>query len=129
MADDSASELKALLPAAAAKPYNGCKICDPNHWSHRYLFLSMLCFLCFGNYFIYDNPAALQDQFEKVSVDRRRSSCSRQDKPPCAHPVNKGHGHYDQPVHADVLAVLVAQRDHLLLRRLPHRPLARHPVR
>lgn len=64
--------LSSSAPAPAAHtgstlvvPYDGCKVCDPSHWSHRYLFLFMICFLCFGNYFVYDNPAALQDQFLK----------------------------------------------------------------
>ena len=32
----------------------------------RYYMLFLACFLCFGNYFIYDNPAALQPQLESV---------------------------------------------------------------
>jgi hypothetical protein len=32
----------------------------------RYLMLFFACFLCFGNYFIYDNPSALQTQLEDV---------------------------------------------------------------
>ncbi|CAG9327828.1 im:7160594_2 [Blepharisma stoltei] len=31
----------------------------------RYLMLFFACFLCFGNYYIYDNPSALQPQLEK----------------------------------------------------------------
>ncbi|XP_012693884.2 major facilitator superfamily domain-containing protein 1 [Clupea harengus] len=37
-------------------------ICDPSHWSHRIVVLSFMCFLGFGSYFCYDNPAALQTQ-------------------------------------------------------------------
>lgn len=33
----------------------------------RYYMLFLACFLCFGNYFIYDNPSALQTQLESVS--------------------------------------------------------------
>ncbi len=33
----------------------------------RYYMLSLACFLCFGNYFIYDNPSALQTQLEDVN--------------------------------------------------------------
>jgi hypothetical protein len=32
----------------------------------RYYMLFLACFLCFGNYFIYDNPSALQTQLEDV---------------------------------------------------------------
>ncbi|VDP94279.1 unnamed protein product [Echinostoma caproni] len=35
--------------------------CDPLRWLHRYLMLFFICFLSFGSYFCYDNPAALQD--------------------------------------------------------------------
>lgn len=35
--------------------------CDPTRWLHRYLMLFFICFLSFGSYFCYDNPAALQD--------------------------------------------------------------------
>ena len=33
----------------------------------RYYMLGLACFLCFGNYFIYDNPSALQTQLESVN--------------------------------------------------------------
>lgn len=32
----------------------------------RYLMLSLACLLCFGSYYVYDNPAALQSQLEEV---------------------------------------------------------------
>ncbi|XP_056139320.1 major facilitator superfamily domain-containing protein 1 [Lampris incognitus] len=38
-------------------------ICDPGHLLHRVIFLLFMCFLGFGSYFCYDNPAALQTQF------------------------------------------------------------------
>lgn len=34
----------------------------------RYYMLFLACFLCFGNYFIYDNPSALQTQLEDVNI-------------------------------------------------------------
>ncbi|XP_062409222.1 major facilitator superfamily domain-containing protein 1 [Sardina pilchardus] len=37
-------------------------ICDPAHWLHRIVVLVFMCFLGFGSYFCYDNPAALQTQ-------------------------------------------------------------------
>ncbi|XP_078102154.1 lysosomal dipeptide transporter MFSD1 isoform X3 [Sander vitreus] len=37
-------------------------ICDPSHILHRVLVLIFMCFLGFGSYFCYDNPAALQTQ-------------------------------------------------------------------
>ncbi|XP_022534498.2 major facilitator superfamily domain-containing protein 1 isoform X1 [Astyanax mexicanus] len=35
---------------------------DPSHLLHRILVLMFMCFLGFGSYFCYDNPAALQKQ-------------------------------------------------------------------
>ncbi|XP_057694962.1 major facilitator superfamily domain-containing protein 1 isoform X2 [Corythoichthys intestinalis] len=35
-------------------------ICDPTHGLHRLVILIFMCFLGFGSYFCYDNPAALQ---------------------------------------------------------------------
>ncbi|KAM7412994.1 hypothetical protein PAMA_020399 [Pampus argenteus] len=37
-------------------------ICDPSHLLHRVVVLTFMCFLGFGSYFCYDNPAALQTQ-------------------------------------------------------------------
>ncbi|XP_071084456.1 lysosomal dipeptide transporter MFSD1-like isoform X1 [Haliotis cracherodii] len=39
--------------------------CDPRRFLHRYLVLIVMCFLSFGSYFCYDNPAALQDNMLK----------------------------------------------------------------
>ncbi|KAG2462976.1 MFSD1 protein, partial [Polypterus senegalus] len=36
--------------------------CDPSHLLHRIIVLIFMCFLGFGSYFCYDNPAALQTQ-------------------------------------------------------------------
>jgi nitrate/nitrite transporter NarK len=33
--------------------------CDPRRWMHRYLMLAFMCFLSFGSYYCFDNPAAL----------------------------------------------------------------------
>lgn len=37
-------------------------LCDPRRWPHRIVVLVLMCFLGFGSYFCYDNPAALQTQ-------------------------------------------------------------------
>lgn len=37
-------------------------ICDPSHLMHRIVVLIFMCFLGFGSYFCYDNPAALQTE-------------------------------------------------------------------
>ncbi|KAG7471083.1 hypothetical protein MATL_G00120700 [Megalops atlanticus] len=37
-------------------------ICDPSRIHHRIVVLTFMCFLGFGSYFCYDNPAALQTQ-------------------------------------------------------------------
>uniref|UniRef100_A0A8D3DPY4 Lysosomal dipeptide transporter MFSD1 n=1 Tax=Scophthalmus maximus TaxID=52904 RepID=A0A8D3DPY4_SCOMX len=41
-------------------------ICDPGHLLHRVVVLVFMCFLGFGSYFCYDNPAALQTQVLQV---------------------------------------------------------------
>ncbi|XP_056612211.1 major facilitator superfamily domain-containing protein 1 [Triplophysa dalaica] len=41
---------------------NMSPLCDPRHLLHRILVLIFMCFLGFGSYFCYDNPAALQTQ-------------------------------------------------------------------
>ncbi|XP_075892350.1 lysosomal dipeptide transporter MFSD1 isoform X2 [Nelusetta ayraudi] len=40
-------------------------ICDPKHILHRVMVLCFMCFLGFGSYFCYDNPASLQTQVVK----------------------------------------------------------------
>ncbi|XP_028276324.1 lysosomal dipeptide transporter MFSD1 isoform X2 [Parambassis ranga] len=37
-------------------------ICDPSRFLHRVVVLGFMCFLGFGSYFCFDNPAALQTQ-------------------------------------------------------------------
>ncbi|XP_029471009.1 major facilitator superfamily domain-containing protein 1 isoform X1 [Rhinatrema bivittatum] len=39
-------------------------LCDPGRLAHRLLVLTIMCFLGFGSYFCYDNPAALQTQVQ-----------------------------------------------------------------
>uniref|UniRef100_A0A672G2C7 Lysosomal dipeptide transporter MFSD1 n=1 Tax=Salarias fasciatus TaxID=181472 RepID=A0A672G2C7_SALFA len=41
-------------------------ICDPSRLPHRVVVLCFMCFLGFGSYFCYDNPAALQTQVIQV---------------------------------------------------------------
>ncbi|XP_017770005.1 PREDICTED: major facilitator superfamily domain-containing protein 1-like [Nicrophorus vespilloides] len=38
---------------------------DPRGTCHRFIALFFMCFLGFGSYFCYDNPAALKSEFEK----------------------------------------------------------------
>ncbi|XP_038672876.1 major facilitator superfamily domain-containing protein 1 [Scyliorhinus canicula] len=44
---------------------DGCAsaLCDPRRLPHRLVVLLLMCFLSFGSYFCYDNPAALQTHF------------------------------------------------------------------
>ena len=42
-------------------------LCDPRHFLHRYSLLILMCFLSFGNYFVYDNPASLPKIIKNVS--------------------------------------------------------------
>ncbi|KAJ8952492.1 hypothetical protein NQ318_003288 [Aromia moschata] len=39
--------------------------CHPQGTGHRFIALIFMCFLGFGSYFCYDNPAALQDHIKK----------------------------------------------------------------
>ncbi|KAJ8313236.1 hypothetical protein KUTeg_009213 [Tegillarca granosa] len=63
------SEKKPLLDSVPDEdeeevPLEGCggtMACNPHKALHRYLVLIIMCFLSFGSYFCYDNPAALQD--------------------------------------------------------------------
>ncbi|XP_008307403.1 lysosomal dipeptide transporter MFSD1 isoform X2 [Cynoglossus semilaevis] len=50
-------------PAETSKPMSA--VCDPSHLLHRVIVLVFMCFLGFGSYFCYDNPAALQTQVQK----------------------------------------------------------------
>nr|XP_033814669.1 major facilitator superfamily domain-containing protein 1 [Geotrypetes seraphini] len=40
-------------------------VCDPSRFAHRLVVLLIMCFLGFGSYFCYDNPAALQIQVQR----------------------------------------------------------------
>lgn len=45
--------------------WDGCgpaRLCDPRRGPHRFIVLIFTCFLNFGSYFCYDNPAALQEE-------------------------------------------------------------------
>ncbi|XP_020611830.1 major facilitator superfamily domain-containing protein 1-like [Orbicella faveolata] len=39
--------------------------CDPRRNFHRYFVLGLICFLSFGSYYCYDNPAALEKTIEQ----------------------------------------------------------------
>nr|XP_021397379.1 major facilitator superfamily domain-containing protein 1 [Lonchura striata domestica] len=70
-----AEEQRALLGADGAEGGGGSPgppralpaACDPRRLPHRLLVLALMCFLGFGSYFCYDNPAALQTQVQRVS--------------------------------------------------------------
>ncbi|XP_077988681.1 lysosomal dipeptide transporter MFSD1-like [Glandiceps talaboti] len=75
MAEDERSPLlrdKTLRETDVAEP-TGCgtsAACDPRRSLHRYLVLILMCFLSFGSYFVYDNPAALQTHMkEDLALD------------------------------------------------------------
>jgi MFS family permease len=57
------------------KAYEGCGpalLCDPRRTPHRFIVLIFTCFLNFGSYFCYDNPAALQREI-KTDMDVNNS--------------------------------------------------------
>ncbi|KAF1508023.1 Major facilitator superfamily domain-containing protein 1, partial [Eudyptula minor] len=68
-----AEEERALLGSAGGNGGGGSPgsprvlpaVCDPRRWPHRLLVLALMCFLGFGGYFCYDNPAALQTQVQR----------------------------------------------------------------
>ncbi|XP_067401783.1 lysosomal dipeptide transporter MFSD1 isoform X1 [Emydura macquarii macquarii] len=67
MVEAGDEEERALLDSAE----DGCPqrkalpaLCDPRRLAHRLLVLAFMCFLGFGSYFCYDNPAALQTQVQ-----------------------------------------------------------------
>ncbi|XP_053566072.1 major facilitator superfamily domain-containing protein 1 isoform X2 [Bombina bombina] len=63
-------EEEALLPGTVSGGSSNAEnkkmlaICDPSKFAHRIVVLSLMCFLGFGSYFCYDNPAALQTQVQ-----------------------------------------------------------------
>ncbi|XP_063298661.1 major facilitator superfamily domain-containing protein 1 isoform X1 [Pelobates fuscus] len=63
---------EALLPGATDRPKMAA-ICDPSRLAHRIVVLILMCFLGFGSYFCYDNPAALQTQ---VQLDMKVNTAS-----------------------------------------------------
>ena len=100
------------------------------------MFLIFICFLCFGNYYVYDNPAALQAQFQDVCIVCVYV-CIYVCMNVCIHHRHRQHhqltlnaGHEDQhsSVYADVCTLLVAQCRSLLLRGILYGPRARRPV-
>lgn len=45
-------------------------VCDPRRGVHRYFVLIFMCFLSFGSYFCYDNPAAIPDVMQRdMNID------------------------------------------------------------
>ncbi|RVE64953.1 hypothetical protein OJAV_G00130730 [Oryzias javanicus] len=58
--DDESSSGERRSASGAGRPMSA--ICDPSHVLHRGVVLIFMCFLGFGSYFCYDNPAALQTQ-------------------------------------------------------------------
>uniref|UniRef100_A0A670I289 Lysosomal dipeptide transporter MFSD1 n=1 Tax=Podarcis muralis TaxID=64176 RepID=A0A670I289_PODMU len=65
-------EEQALLDGDSSPEHDGCParkpmsaLCDPQRLAHRMLVLALMCFLGFGSYFCYDNPAALQTQVQE----------------------------------------------------------------
>ncbi|KAM8817487.1 lysosomal dipeptide transporter MFSD1 [Rhynchonycteris naso] len=59
--DGARSDAPVVPAASAALP----AFCGPGRLAHRLLVLLLMCFLGFGSYFCYDNPAALQTQVKR----------------------------------------------------------------
>ncbi|XP_033615440.1 major facilitator superfamily domain-containing protein 1 isoform X2 [Fukomys damarensis] len=71
--EEEEEEARALLAGGPDEARSGIPaasralsaLCDPSHLAHRLLVLLLMCFLGFGSYFCYDNPAALQTQIQR----------------------------------------------------------------
>ncbi|XP_075403085.1 lysosomal dipeptide transporter MFSD1 isoform X2 [Tenrec ecaudatus] len=74
--EEEEEEARALLPGGPDEAGRGAPatpvgagvspaLCDPSRLAHRLLVLALMCFLGFGSYFCYDNPAALQTQIQR----------------------------------------------------------------
>ncbi|XP_023371450.1 major facilitator superfamily domain-containing protein 1 isoform X2 [Otolemur garnettii] len=71
--EEEDEEARALLAGGAARdgrdspaaPRPLPALCDPGRLAHRIVVLLLMCFLGFGGYFCYDNPAALQTQIKR----------------------------------------------------------------
>ncbi|XP_039253474.2 lysosomal dipeptide transporter MFSD1-like [Styela clava] len=48
--------------SAAPVKVKPCEVGNPRSLSHRLIIIALMCFLSFGSYFCYDNPAALHDE-------------------------------------------------------------------
>ncbi|KXJ15043.1 major facilitator superfamily domain-containing protein 1 [Exaiptasia diaphana] len=61
------SESTPLVKVTDSEP-SGCgdsPLCNPRSRLHRYVALIFICFLSFGSYYCYDNPAALEKEIER----------------------------------------------------------------
>ncbi|XP_008104312.1 major facilitator superfamily domain-containing protein 1 isoform X1 [Anolis carolinensis] len=65
MEEEEEALLEGEPPAEASEGKPMPALCDPSRLAHRLLVLALMCFLGFGSYFCYDNPAALQTQVQR----------------------------------------------------------------
>ena len=71
MSDLFKSTYKKTLFIKMNKDEMNSKITEENDLtktSARYVALALVCLIPFGNYFVYDNPSALQTQLQDVKV-------------------------------------------------------------
>ena len=61
--DASTSDTNEIDPAEFGCLGDGV-LCNPLRRPHRFMVLFLICFLSFGSYYCYDNPAALAPQFK-----------------------------------------------------------------
>uniref|UniRef100_A0A8C7TN26 Lysosomal dipeptide transporter MFSD1 n=1 Tax=Oncorhynchus mykiss TaxID=8022 RepID=A0A8C7TN26_ONCMY len=98
-------------------------LCDPRQLLHRIFVLLFMCFLGFGSYFCYDNPAALQTQVIQISETKQcvvfgvLSALTRN----WLIRTSIGHEAQHIHVHAALCLVLLAQRGALFPGGLPAR--------
>uniref|UniRef100_A0A673WXW8 Lysosomal dipeptide transporter MFSD1 n=1 Tax=Salmo trutta TaxID=8032 RepID=A0A673WXW8_SALTR len=66
---DEEGDISSSGPRNESRPVKPMSaLCDPRRLLHRIFVLLFMCFLGFGSYFCYDNPAALQTQVIQLSL-------------------------------------------------------------
>uniref|UniRef100_A0A673ZGD6 Lysosomal dipeptide transporter MFSD1 n=1 Tax=Salmo trutta TaxID=8032 RepID=A0A673ZGD6_SALTR len=66
---DDEGDISSSGPRNESRPVRPMSaLCDPRRLPHRIFVLLFMCFLGFGSYFCYDNPAALQTQVIQPSL-------------------------------------------------------------
>lgn len=66
MEDGTQDEPPPYEEAVPEVTYDGPACCHPNSYFQKGVAIILMCFLCFGSYFLYDTPGALINEFEST---------------------------------------------------------------